>query len=601
MLKFTRGPARVSARNKHVVLPAPSRWHWTMRDHLKADTTMLMHSLPSVGRATSSPALVIALALGLLSLPDRAAGQDTTRTSGASRDTAASGVSCEGMIGRGIEIRRRPPGAVRSAPSWSRGIVKQLIQHRTTREAAITPFLRLRTGSVCSNFEVQESARLLRAQPYIADARVRAIPDGSGGVTLDVETDDEVPVVIDGSLSGGTPTRIRYGSTNVLGHGVYAHLQWEDGDAFRDGWGARVSHFHAFGRPFTASMTAARNPLGEELALSLGQPWLTRFQRYAFHTEARHVIRYPEFLRPSGDPLTIPVKQRFMSAGAVRRIGPEARGTFGGFLLTYERTDPGAEGRVVTDDGLEPSDDPILDDRYVGQEATRLGPVIGARMLSYVQARGLDALEGTQDLARGLQVSLFGGLGLGSGSENLLAADLYAGMGNARSFVGTRMNWQATREDEWRNIVSSGRTAWYFKASDDRTLITSLEFAAAWRDDVPYQLLLRSRWLLPGFRSFLGTGVAAFAEAGRLWQGAVPFGQSVSRASAGVSLLAAIPRDSRRLLRADIAFPFVRGDGAKSYELRFQYTRPLRGFWETPSDLERARAASPASRIFEWP
>ncbi len=586
---------------------------------------MRMHSLPRERREISWPALV-ALAVALLPFGSGILAQDTLRAPNAARDSAGQRISCDGMVVRGIEIRRGPPGAVRSAPSWTRGVVKQLIQHRTTRESAIIPFLRLGPGSTCSDFEVAESARLLRAQPYIANARVRAIPDGSGGVTLDVETDDDVPVVIDGRLSGGAITRIRYGSTNVLGHGVYAHLQWEEGDAFRDGWGARVSHFHAFGRPFVASMTAARHPLGEEIGLSLGQPWLTRFQRYAFHTEARHVLRYPEFIRPADDPLSISVKERFVSAGAVRRIGPESSGTFGGLLVTYEKTEPGSVGVVVTDDGLEPSDDPILDGRYVEQEDMRLGPVIGARMLSFVQARGFDALEGTQDVARGIQVSLFGGIGVGGDSRNLISADFYAGVGNARSFVGTRMDWQAAREGEWRNIVSSGRTAWYLKASDDRTLITSVEFSAAWRDDVPYQLLLRSRtggmrgyassrlaggqrvvargehrWLLPGFRGFLGTGVAAFAEAGRLWRGDVPFGRNASRASAGVSLLAAIPRDSRRVLRADIAFPFVRGDGAESYELRFRYTRPLRGFWETPSDLERARVASPASRIFEWP
>jgi hypothetical protein len=177
-----------------------------------------------------------------------------------------------------------------------------------------------------------------------------------------------------------------------------------------------------------------------------------------------------------------------------------------------------------------------------------------------------------------------------------------------------------------QNLVGSGRLAWYLKASEERTLITSAEFSGAWREDVPFQLLLRSRsgglrgygssrlsggqrlvlraehrWLLPGFRSFLGTGVAAFGEVGRMWAGDVPFGRTVTRPSAGVSLLAAVPRDSRRLFRLDFAVPLVRGQGADSYELRFQYTRPLRGFWRAPADLATAQAASPASRVFGWP
>lgn len=573
------------------------------------------------------PSLISAFGIAWLLSGERAAAQDSARTREATRDSTADTVSCAGTVVRARELRRHPPAAVRSAPSWARGVVKQLIQHRTSRESAITPFLLLETGDDCTSFEVEESARLLRAQPYISDATVRAIPDGAGGVTLDVETEDEIPVVIDGRLRGATPTRIRYGSNNVFGSGIYGHLQWEQGFAFRDGWSARVTHFHAFRRPFIASVSAARRPLGEELTLSLGQPWLTEFQRHAFHTEVRHDIRYPEFIRPSGDPLSISVKRRFWSAGAVTRIGGRSAGTFGGVLFTHDRIEPAAEGIVVTDDGIEATDDPTLDARYARQEATRFGPVIGARALSYTQATGFDALEGTQDIARGIQAALFGGLGFGSGSDDMVSLDVYAGAGGARSFVGTRMEWQAERGGgEWRNLVGSGRLAWYLKASEERTLITSLELSAAWREDVPYQLLMRHRagglrgygssrlaggqrlvlrgehrWLLPGFRSFLGTGVAAFADVGRMWAGDVPFGRTVTRPSVGVSLLAAIPRDSRRLLRADLALPLVRGQGSGSYELRFQYTRPLRGFWQTPSDLSSARAAAPASRIFGWP
>ena len=569
-----------------------------------------------------APVYLAIFALACVLLPRAGRAQESVR------DTTPEGMSCEGMTVRAIEFDRQPPAAVRSSPSWARGIVRNLIQHRTTRESAITPFLLADVGTECTDFRVAESERLLRAQPYIADARVRARPDGSGGVTLDVRTEDEIPVVLDGRLSGATPTRLRYGSGNLLGSGVYAHLQWQQGDAFRDGWSTRVTHRYAFGMPFIASLTAARRPLGEELTLSLGQPWLTQFQRYAFHLEARHIIDFPHFVRvSSSDPLTISVKERFLSAGAVMRIGSETARTFGGFLSTYERLDPSDLGAMITDDGLEPADDPILDGRYREQEATRIGPVIGVRLLSFVEAVGFDALEGTQDIGRGVQAAMFGGVGLGSGSEDLLSTDVYAGIGNARSFVGTRLDWQVERDrGEWRNAVASGRLAWYYKASEERTLITGLEFSGAWRSDVPFQLLLRSRsggvrgygssrlagarrmvlrgehrWLLPGFRNFLGTGVAVFGEMGRMWAGDVPFGRTETRPSAGVSLLAAVPRDSRRLFRLDFAVPFVRGQGADSFEFRLQYTKPLRGFWQTPSDLASARAASPASRVFGWP
>jgi hypothetical protein len=196
-----------------------------------------------------------------------------------------------------------------------------------------------------------------------------------------------------------------------------------------------------------------------------------------------------------------------------------------------------------------------------------------------------------------------------------------------QSFLGMRTQVETRRTNaRWANVVGSGRMAWYSRPNDRQTRLWSLEYVGAWRHDVPYQLtvedpqsgirgyagsrlagaqrlILRAerRRVMPGISRYLGWGVAGFADVAQMWKGDVPFGASGTRGSVGVSVLAAVPRESRSLARLDFAFPFVPDKQAKDYAIRFTYTVAGRSFWREPFQIARARVATAASDIFTWP
>jgi hypothetical protein len=88
---------------------------------------------------------------------------------------------------------------------------------------------------------------------------------------------------------------------------------------------------------------------------------------------------------------------------------------------------------------------------------------------------------------------------------------------------------------------------------------------------------------------------------GETWAGTVPFGQTSGiKQGVGVGLLAAVPQESRQLLRLDFAVPVMPAPHAH-YEVRLTASTPIRTFWRDPGDIASTRGASPNSGIFSWP
>ena len=107
---------------------------------------------------------------------------------------------------------------------------------------------------------------------------------------------------------------------------------------------------------------------------------------------------------------------------------------------------------------------------------------------------------------------------------------------------------------------------------------------------------LEERWLLGTVRGTADAGVAFFWDAGRVWAGESPLASATPlRHAVGLSFLAAIPPGSRRLWRADLAFPLVRESGAR-WTLRVGSQDRTRAFWTEPEDVRRSRSrAAPLS------
>ncbi len=535
---------------------------------------------------------------------------------------------CDGRIISAIDIAPEP------APALLRGFASTILRYRTTQPAVVRPFLLLREGDPCNEARRLESARLLRRQRYLASARISVLPDTGETVRLLVETEDEFPLLIGGDFSGGV-SAITFGSTNINGRGLLAGFSWRDGEAYRDGWGIRVEQTPLLDRPWRLRATIERAPLGHNYLASVGQEFITNLQRFAWHGGYREQRSYVP-MRRAGDefPLAVIAERDLLDVGGVVRIGGRNLGIFGGTVLTHEEFSRNQDPVIIGETGLLPGDPAVIGDRYPAFSSTRIAAVVGLRALRFEPVIGVATLAAEQDLPIGLQAGLQLGRSVpwfdASDRDNFVSLDLFLGQGSPASFLGASGELEGRRDRDsgrWDGIVGSTRVAWYLKPRVNQTWEVSTEFSGVWRERIPTQLSLGDA--LGGLRGFRGAvdggarravarverrqvrgyllgeravwGYGLFADAGKLWSGDVPYGVTTSvRGSVGVSLLAAVPPRSRRMIRVDLAVPVTTGS-PDDWQVRFLTVNTNQRFWREPNDVFRARTGSSPSNIFQWP
>jgi hypothetical protein len=531
---------------------------------------------------------------------------------------------CDGKTVSAIAIAPHDPSFVR-VPQPFRTLARGVgLEHTTTKVDVVRRFLLLDVGRPCSASQLAESQRILRLQPFLAKATVRAVPDSVGGVRIEVETVDEIPTIFSMRSRSWRPVALRFGNGNVGGRALSVAARVEEGFRYRTGVGAQVVAYQAFGRPYTLAFVAYRAPLGSTLTLALGHAFLTDLQRTAWHVGYSNVNAYTSFVRPDSGVISLGVDRRFSDIGSVLRIGFGRRIGFLGGLLTYERVAPAGQAVVITDSGLVADTSAPIGGPFARYQNVRLNAVVGVRDLRFLEVRGFDALAAVQDVARGVQ---FGAV-VGKGNDSFLSADLYAGLGSGRSFAALRVEGEVRYDPgakRWDSMVASGRLAWYWKPSDAHVVIASEEFSGGWRTRIPFQLTLgalpggvrgyrhsrvvgavrsvarlEERWSLGQVTRHVGLGLASFADAGMVWAGDAPFGvHSGVKAGVGAGLLVAVPPRSKRLWRLDVAVPVSR-DAHARWEIRLT-TAGVGGFWSEPRDVAQARAGAAPSLIFTWP
>ena len=153
----------------------------------------------------------------------------------------------------------------------------------TTEPRLIENLLLLRRGERCTPLLRSETERLLRAQPYLADATVTAYADGED-VRVEVVTIDEPSVIGSIGVSSNSPVLrgLRAGSTNLRGLGISAAAGWKDGGFYRDTWQARYSNFQLFSEPLQMHLTAIRRDHGYEATAQVLYPFFTDLQPRAW-------------------------------------------------------------------------------------------------------------------------------------------------------------------------------------------------------------------------------------------------------------------------------------------------------------------------------
>lgn len=500
-----------------------------------------------------------------------------------------------------------------------------------TDPAVVRGFLQVKEGGVCTELARAESERILRAQPFIADARIRVIPLGGDSIGLAIETQDEFP--IDGALQFREldVSRVQLGTQNFDGTGIAFSAEWRQGFAYRDGLGFQFRDALTLGRPWLTSIAARRDPLGGFWEASVRAPFYTDLQRDAWYVGARQVRAFVPFRRAGQQTVLVDAERLQWMASFGHRIGTPRRSGIGGLLLEGEDVKAAENAVVATDSGAVPYTGGELRGRYPGFTTVRGGVALGLRYLDFRPVRGFDAITGRQDVANGVQLSaritrsLLGEEGVER--DLLVGTSLYAGRGTDRSLTAVQLDVEGRRErgaEEWDGIVGSGRAAWYQRATSRWLHSLSIEGSGGWRTRVPYQLSagdlhgglrgyldtqvggarrvvvrLEERLRLPSIRDRADVAVALFSDAGKLWAGSVPFGVTTPFiASAGASLLLAAPVGTARTLRVDVGVPLVSLPGVRSVDVRLSYRDVTRAFWLEPFEVSRARQGALRGAVF---
>jgi hypothetical protein len=575
-------------------------------------------------RSPIVPLLLVVAVLGLR--PSVAAGQ------AAARAATAAPSSCDELTVTSIDIQPGRPPFEGSASRWRHLARTVGLHHATTRAGVIDAFVLLDVGQQCTEQRRSETERLLRDQPFLANARVIATPDGHGGVAIVVQTVDEVPVLVGGQIHGASLQSISLGNGNIGGQGVLGKAYFERGFAYRSGVGLRLISYAAFGHPFTATLEGFRHPLGFYRNVELAHPFLTDLQRFAWHAGINDNEEYRGISRAARDPLALRVPQTRWDASVLTRLFGTRTVALFGVGASGVRIDPAQAGVMVTNTGLVPDTGTALLGRYPPFRAVRVGVLGGIRRISYTTVGGFDGLFSQQDVASGVTAGLYAAHGLPSAGESdrFLSGGLYAGRGGSRALLATVAQMEARRgtgTTHWDNLIGSGRAALYVKGGPGVLFLLDDRYSLGVDSRLPLQLDLGDRvGGIIGYRNaslagarrnaFRGemrlsreammrnadVGLAAFGETGTVWAGDVPYGTNATRATVGISLLAAYPTRSKRLYRADFGFPLTRsGTGAGRFEVRFSSEDRSSSFWNEPDDVARTRTGPAASALFVTP
>ena len=543
-------------------------------------------------------------------------------------------VACKGERVSRIDINPNPPFRISGNAIWQRAGRFAAKLHGTTRPPVILRYLALQLGDACTEVRRAESERILRAQPFIADATVLAYADGNGGVTLTVTTVDEVSLILGIGVTSASPhfRSVLLGEDNLMGSGIHTDASWKHGRTFRDIYAGKLIDYQFLGRPYQFRIEGGRRELGSDWAMETSHPFLTDLQRISWRTTAGSATGYFYFRRPDALPAALKIARSYSDIGGVIRIGPPlGRLALVGGSISFEDERPGA-APVIVDSVITPDTSTALIDRYTMHRTTRINALWGVRNVRFVRVSGFDALEGIQDLRTGVQVATLLGKGVqilgGKEADWLASTNLYAGAASQSAYSAIEIAGEGRRDEDanWDGILAHGRAALYMKPFNRQTVMTDLAWSGGWRQRIPFQLTFadrdgglrgfrgadvggarrligrfEDRYLIGRYKQIATIAVAGFAEGGKLWAGDSPFGVNTPLyASAGFSVLGAAPPQSRRTFRADIAFP-VRGLRGRGPEVRLIVTDFTRIFRVEPRDIFNSRERSVPATVFSWP
>jgi hypothetical protein len=531
--------------------------------------------------------------------------------------------------------------------NWAYRLANRL--HIRTRESVIRRELLFREGDCYDAERLEDSERVLRAAPFIADADVFAVQQPDGSQHVIVETRDEWSTRLEPQLeSGGAAlTGLELREDNLFGRGqsVSAFLREYQGQRV---YGGAFGTRQLLGTQLDAELGVAKTPVGVSVLQRLAWPFRGESGRWAFRQQIEHLERNFEYF--VDDPLEGNLERRFFpeerttfDVGAVLRLGRPGNLTFFGVAVAGEMfaypedtlsADPDDEPTpnwLLPGGGVVPGLDSVSNVRVVF--------LLGQRNVFFQRRRALDAVRGAEDVRLGVEAEVGIGRSLETFSDDDdVAMELgfsAAGALPGGILAGTRLVVEGKRDQrssgqDWRDVFGQLDAWGYWRPNEDsrHTMVGALRFAGGWNTTVPFQLTLGYRSGLRGYgrhidagerrvvgtlehRAYLGwpyprlfdLGTAVFVDAGRTWDGGDPFGDdSPLQVSAGAGLRIAFPPGSRQTYRLDFAIPVSPSFRPGGLQVSFGVGQAVgRGAVEDDSQITRSSRRTLSASVFNFP
>jgi Omp85 superfamily domain len=490
--------------------------------------------------------------------------------------------------------------------------------HMQTREDFLEAELLFEVGDCLKEQLLEESERLLRNHKFIAVAEVFPVRQPDGTIHVVVNTRDEW------TLQFSLRTRIADGlelngldltEENLFGRGVsltgFFRQKREDRRV-----GLALSTVRFLGTRWDTSLRGGETRVGPFVGQSFTYPFVGEVGHIAArqsYTRREDLFAYSIEDNPEYTHLTrtfIDERAEITVAGRIGRAGSLT--ILGGGIsydeLRFNELDRGTEAIVDKDFGNPvPAPEelgalvaPQLREISVG----RLNFILGQRNLTFVPRRGLDALQGVQDIAEGFEAGVIVSRSLGfltpdnvsTTNDIFTRVRLFGGLAPGRWVFNGTVSFEVRQvlsarqgEEGWRDQIGEVDLYAYWQpmALSGHTFFARVSGAGGWNVDLPFQLTLGGEAGVRGYnqdrfpggrrlvasiedRIYLGSpgnqaldlGATIFADIGRMWNGDVPFGRDSDwLASVGAGLRVGFPAGTRGVVRIDLAVP-VNGEGA---------------------------------------
>lgn len=588
-----------------------------------------------------------------------------TGTSAQETGDPAADTPCEGPVISEIFVDNHTiyPPVPDSAQSGNR--IRRLANwvanrvHRRTRVSLIRNELLFAEGDCLDPFLIEESARILRALSFIADADVYPVAVSETEAHVVVDTRDKWTLKLDIRAEVDQRFRLTHVSVteeNLMGTGTLLGAYLIERDERRD-LGLELRTPRLFGTRMDGRIGVGRTRTGRFFHESLTYPFVGEVGRWAFVEFFSHREDLFRYVAPAGSDFThvnLPIRTSRAATMLARRFGTPGDLTVVGAGISWEDISfddyPGGV-TVVTGfnfanpDTADAATAAVLQPHVNRRRATRLDLMAGKRNIRFVTRRGLDALRSDQDIRVGTQALFTVATTLGSPAwaspddhhELRGWASLFAGAAGGSWVFNSEVAIEAARplggpDSDMRDVLAEAGAYFYWQpgrvgesGADARTprhtLVLGLKGAGGWDGSLPFQLTLGgpggvrgyAREDLPVGRRFvahiedrlvLGTlpglfdvGLTLFGDVGAGWHGGVPFGEDTGlKGAVGAGLRIALPPGARQVVRVDLAAPLQAG-GLRNLRFRIGYdpVSLLAGFGD--QQARRSRSASAAREI----